>query len=86
MSVRFKHTEATRNLFNKVIGDYQDIDSDKHLRNRHLSLSDYRALGFLLDSLRFYGEAKTIIESIANYFGRLGCKVAYKGIAYTITL
>jgi len=83
---RFKHTEETAKLFNKVIGDYWEIGSNKDLAKRHLSYSDYQSLGFLLDSLRFYGQTKTAIKSVADYFSKLGCAVTYRGIVYAVSL
>lgn len=82
----FKHTVKTRKLFNKIISDYKNIESDRDLTRRKLSYSDYQSLGYLLDGLRYEGKAETFIQSLASYFKKLGCQVELKTVNYEIRL
>jgi hypothetical protein len=72
---RYNHTNDTIELFNKVLNDYFEIQSDNDLEERKISYSDYNNLGILIDSLRYEGKTLTHTESIRGYFENLGCVI-----------
>ena len=72
---KYKHTEKTANLFNKILNDYNKIQSDSELEERGLLYVDYNELGFLIDCLRYEGETVTQTENITKYFKNLGCVI-----------
>ena len=84
--MKYNHNEKSIKLLNSIIYNYKEIESDKDLRTRKLSYSDYQNLGFLIDTLRYEGKANTFIKSIADYFKKLGCKVELQEIQYIISL
>ena len=83
---KYQHTEETVKLFNKVINDYKEIQSDSELEKRNISYSDYESLGFLMDSLRYNGKTSTHTESIKDYFKNLGCVIEETDGVYIIKL
>ena len=72
----FEHTEGTIKLFNSILNDYKRIQSNSELEKRGLMYEDYKNLGYIIDSLRYNGEAPTYgVENIKNYFKNLGCVI-----------
>jgi hypothetical protein len=72
---KYKHTEETAKLFNKILDDYNKIQSDSTLEERGLLYSDYIELGILIDRLRYDGKTVTQTENITKYFKNLGCVI-----------
>lgn len=83
---KYNHTQETIELFNKVLNDYNNIQSDSDLEKRNISYSDYQSLGFLVDCLRYSGETSTHTESIRVYFKNLGCVIEECNNVYIVKL
>ena len=82
---RFKHTESTAEVYNQIIKEYREIDSDSALEALGLEYEDYKGgeLGLVLDGLRFMGESVTSSERVANWLKSRGCKVVEGAIEGT---
>lgn len=74
---KFKHTEHTAAVYNKIIKEYREISCDSDLEKIGIDYYEYRSseLGFLLDSLRFNGEGVTGFKNVAEWMKRNGCNV-----------
>lgn len=82
---RFKHTESTAEVYNRIIKEYREIDSDSALEALGLEYEDKKGgeLGLVLDGLRFMGESVTSSERVANWLKSRGCKVVEGAIEET---
>lgn len=82
---KYKHTQETAKLFNKVLEDYHKIQSDSDLEKRNISYSDYQSLGLLIDCLRYNGRI-SVDSSIKSYFQNLGCIIEKNNLIYIVKL
>lgn len=73
------------NRFNKALNAYINIESDSDLTKNKITYAEYKAMGILLDALRFDGEAETMNEGVKNFFERHGMATERKGIGWKIT-
>lgn len=74
---RFAHTEKTAAVYNRLIKEYREIQSDGDLEALGLDYDDYRyELGLFLDGLRYSGEGTTRSERVAEWARSRGCGVS----------
>lgn len=85
---KFKHTERTVKIYNSIIKEYREINSDSDLEAIGIDYDDYRSseLGLLLDSLRFDGEGMTSSKKVAEWMKRRGCAVSSIGANWKVQL
>lgn len=75
--MRFKHTEQTAAIYNSMIKEYREIQSDSDLERAGLSYDDYRSsdFGLFLDILRFDGKGVTSSRNVMEWAKRHGCTI-----------
>lgn len=76
--MRFKHTDHTAAIYNSMIKEYREIQSDSDLERAGLSYDDYRSsdFGLFLDMLRFDGKGVTSSRNVMEWAKRHGCTIA----------
>ena len=86
--MRFKHTEQTAAIYNSMIKEYREIQSDSDLERAGLSYDDYRSsdFGLFLDMLRFDGIGFTSSKDVAEWAKRHGCFVTKEENRWTVRL
>lgn len=76
MGERFVHAEKTAAIYNRLIKEYCEIQSDSDLEALGLEYYDYQyELGLVLDGLRFYGKTTTGSVRVAKWLESRGCVV-----------
>lgn len=85
---KFKHTERTVKIYNSIIKEYREINSDSDLEAIGIDYEDYRSseLGLLLDSLRFNGEGMMSSKKVAEWMKRHSCNVYLTGDDWKVQL
>ena len=78
---KFKHTERTVKIYNSIIKEYREINSDSDLEAIGIDYEDYR-----LDSLRFNGEGMTSSKKVAEWMKRHSCNVYLIGDDWKVQL
>lgn len=73
----FKHTDQTAKVYNSMIKEYREIQSDSDLERAGLTYDDYRSsdFGFFLDMLRFDGVGFTSSWTVMEWAKRHGCTI-----------
>lgn len=76
--MRFKHTDHTAAIYNSMIKEYREIQSDSDLERAGLSYDDYRSsdFGLFLDMLRFDGKGVTSSQNVMEWAKRHGCAIS----------
>lgn len=67
-----------------IINKFKTITTEKELRKNKLSLSDYHALTYVLQSIVDAGSGTTLIENVANWCKKNGLKVQEESICFRI--
>jgi len=80
------YTEREIQLFNNILNDYKQIENDTEMTKRGLEYTDYKNLGFILDSLRYEKEASFKSDNIAEWLKSFGCIVNNNIHEYTAQL
>lgn len=71
MKANAKNTRKISNLYH----DYSQIDGEKDLKRRKLTLSEYKDIAFFANELQRNGFFLTFSKTIAEYFKRFGFMV-----------
>ena len=73
-------------LFQKILHDFKNIENEKDLKKRGLSLSDYNYIYDILSILcDLKSSAQTINKNAADYFKKYGFNVVNTGIGFLIS-
>lgn len=71
MKINVKNTRKIPNLYH----DYLQIDSEKELKKRNITLAEYNAIALFANELQSNGFFLTFSKVIAEYFKRFGFMV-----------
>lgn len=71
MKANVKNTRKISNLYR----DYSQIDSEKELKKRKITLAEYNAIAFSANELQSNGFFLTFSKAIAEYFKRFNFTV-----------
>lgn len=75
--MRFKYIDHTAAIYNSMIKEYREIQSDSDLERAGLSYDDYRSsdFGLFLDMLRFDGKGAASSRNVMEWAKRNGCTI-----------
>lgn len=70
----------------KLLKDFESIETIKDLNRRGLSHSDYDTLYKIIKELNQKGKSQFIQQSIKNYLTKLNIKTQAYGVGYVATI
>lgn len=80
-----KMTVEQYKKISNIYHDYISIETEKDLRKRKMSLSDYDAFRDCFNEIQRNGKTETFISALADYFKKFGFTVTRRTVNYCIT-